>query len=696
MPLQNIQRSDPIVQGSWDSGMITSLPPEELPEDAAAFIKNYEFDDTGNLRGREPSVAFASLPDSNVISSLFHAKFSNGTEFFVYTSGTSLFTMDTAGVSTDRTGAFSFPAGTRWYWRMFDDFAIGVMGSSTQRPIKISSAAAVTTLNASAPFASRIEVWNSRLWLSGINANGTGNTLFASAINDPEDWTTTGDAGAITLGVDINDGDSIFALSVFRGNLFPYKERSIHVVSAISAPATIPSNLRVDLYTRNFGTRHQLTVQNVLDDQLFLSRSGVVSLTLAPLGDIAGAVISNNLIELDKLFPGNEGPNSSPTSIVIKQKQQYWLAIPDGIVPNSTTEYRLFVCDFSDINQKDVNGFPKVRWCVFDEDVYGSAYTEWPSDISGLTSYIISRVTSLGAGLSFVRYTGLSDNYNTTSISRQLLTRAYGDVGLRSLWYRFGMTFKKITSDISMKVNYYFNNSVDTPAGSYNHLSLSSVRNHNTLWKGFRKNGKGRKASLAQLEIIQNGAANGLILKSFSLEKTLLNHRRSKDAEIMANEITTINRDISVVGNITTGLDTLHSFTLVANSLANNGDYLKVRYGGTFATNDNDKRIQISFGGQVVDNTALFDQDGGVWDYDLTFVRFTATQVKITGTKSWGSISRDGAGTAAGNANISTIFTAITVPDLSSNSMIMLVEAEATATNDVQQGLSVIELSVQQ
>lgn len=536
MPLPSANRIDTIIQSSWDSGMITTLPPEELPEDAAARIDNFEFDDIGNLKTRVPTVDFLTTTEPEGLSSLFLARYSNGTDIYYFTQGTKLFKVNTDGTGlTDITGAFVFPNANRWFWVMFDDFAIGVNGSTTQRPIKITSAGTVTTLNGSAPFGAYCEVWNSRLWISGVGSNR--NTVFASAINDPEDWTVDDDAGAITLGVDINDGDLILAIKVFRGSLYVYKRNSIKVISAISAPATIPSNLRVDEYTSNVGCIAPATIQNILDDQVFLSHSGVMSLALAPLGEINSSLLSRNVAELSQLFITEDFPVSttSPFGFVFAQKQQYIIGISgtlsliDGVPTNNA-----WVMDYSDISKKDSEGLPKVRWCRFLDTCYGTVYENRPIAIgsAAFESYLIGQSPVFSQDTHIHTYSPNGGSPSLTgTVSKRLITRAFGIANKRTLWHRFSVGLMKLTTNVTFITNYYYDNFLTSVAGSYTHaLTGTPANNNRNRWKSFKKNDSGRKANLVQIEITANTADQGFIIKSIGIEKTELNFRRATNS----------------------------------------------------------------------------------------------------------------------------------------------------------------------
>src|SRR5262245_66413973 len=58
--------------------------------------------------------------------------------------------------------------------------------------------------------------------------------------------------------------------------------------------------------------------------------------------------------------------------------------------------------------------------------------------------------------------------------------------------------------------------------------------------------------------------------------------------------------NFSTVGNVGTGLDTLHTFTLPANSLATNNDELECRFGGCYANNTNATRSVFSVDGTKI------------------------------------------------------------------------------------------------
>lgn len=155
--------------------------------------------------------------------------------------------------------------------------------------------------------------------------------------------------------------------------------------------------------------------------------------------------------------------------------------------------------------------------------------------------------------------------------------------------------------------------------------------------------------------------------------------------------------DISTAANSGAGLDPLHSFSLPAGSLATNGDYLTIWYGGDFAANDNDKRLVFAFGGTAYEDTGLRDLDTNTgWSFMARITRLSPTSVLVShliGANLMGVTSADVLVGFATGAYIFARNTPITgLSNLGTNAQTLLVQGEATANDDVIQNLSIIDL----
>lgn len=153
--------------------------------------------------------------------------------------------------------------------------------------------------------------------------------------------------------------------------------------------------------------------------------------------------------------------------------------------------------------------------------------------------------------------------------------------------------------------------------------------------------------------------------------------------------------DISTPGNVGTGLDSLHSFSLPAASLAANNDWVRWTAGGKFGANDDNKRLVVTFDSQSMEDTGLIDIDGQDWKFMSTLIRLSSTSV-IHNTALWlGFLQFDSAGASAGTGGrFISRSTVLTVANLNSNNLTMLVQAEsATATNDnITQNQTIVEV----
>lgn len=140
------------------------------------------------------------------------------------------------------------------------------------------------------------------------------------------------------------------------------------------------------------------------------------------------------------------------------------------------------------------------------------------------------------------------------------------------------------------------------------------------------------------------------------------------------------------VGNVGTGLQTLFSFTFPAKSFkTDQQDCFHAILGGGFAANDDDKRLQLSFGGNVLGNTGLTDIDNfGFW-IELIGVRLSPTLMNIITLFTFGLIASNSTPTLSSTGGqISPIDNNIlTVNNMDTLSNELRLEGEsATATNN--------------
>ena len=154
-------------------------------------------------------------------------------------------------------------------------------------------------------------------------------------------------------------------------------------------------------------------------------------------------------------------------------------------------------------------------------------------------------------------------------------------------------------------------------------------------------------------------------------------------------------------GNNGTGLDTVLTFPFPARSIRANGDIFRATLGLGFASNDDDKRIQISFGipaaETVLINTGVADFDSRGCHIDLVAHRLSSTQVNISvgmvagaiAVTSGSVVTSTGARTDAMNFNVQTVNNMDTLI----NNLLLQVESATATNNNIIWNVGLIELT---
>jgi hypothetical protein len=131
--------------------------------------------------------------------------------------------------------------------------------------------------------------------------------------------------------------------------------------------------------------------------------------------------------------------------------------------------------------------------------------------------------------------------------------------------------------------------------------------------------------------------------------------------------------NVSEVGNIGGGEDNLMGYTLVANVLGTNGDYVEIEGYGKFAANGNNKRVRLYFGGTLIFDTTAIAANSGSWWIKAKVMREASADQKAI------------ASIIATSALLPPTST-FTDTSISTTSTIAIqFTGEATADNDIQQ-----------
>lgn len=169
---------------------------------------------------------------------------------------------------------------------------------------------------------------------------------------------------------------------------------------------------------------------------------------------------------------------------------------------------------------------------------------------------------------------------------------------------------------------------------------------------------------------------------------------------LFKNVLTTIHRDVTEIGNVGGGADNLHNYTLLANLLRTDNDYLRITYAWSISANDNDKQVTASFDGQTFMDTGSADLDLDVGVVASVFIiRLSSTSVRIASTVIANIVQITSAGAiitfGAGAVIVARTLDLTGITNLNANSVSIQVVGTGVADNDIIQNLSIIELCQQ-
>lgn len=158
-----------------------------------------------------------------------------------------------------------------------------------------------------------------------------GQSVKFSKVGDPTDWTTAGNAGSLPVSQHFASGQRAYGLGLYQGKLAVFTDQSIQLWNIDPDP----TGMALDRVIDGVGTRHHHSIVSLYGDLLFLSESGVRSLT----------TLANSLFPSDvdvglPIKPFTKPPTSltrtadgglvpSVKGIAAGPLSQYWVAAPN-------------------------------------------------------------------------------------------------------------------------------------------------------------------------------------------------------------------------------------------------------------------------------------------------------------------------------------------------------------------------------
>jgi hypothetical protein len=452
-------------------GINQALSPKDIGDHELVDALNFEFDEKRGLRKRDGvSEIFADNPVGDEISSIYDYRTQSGSSTVIYTEGATVWKAAAADIGTaaetDITNELVFDAVQRWQWVTFDDAAIGVNqtdnGDVNANPVELQTTGGVLGLLANAPKGNYIAVWNRRLWI--VDANNP-SILKGSALGNAEDWASGGGSGTVTAPIGEDEGERITGIIPFHDMLIIFK-RSRTYALVPGSPNVDARQYEVKLLSSTVGCVSIFTAQEILNDLIFLSDYGVMSLqAVATYGDFRKAMLSKNI---PKFLSLNKDSDIF-ASVVNPEKMQYWLAIPGS--NSDTTNTEVWVMDFRLLSE----GAP-VAWTRWDGGPAGASYGKVFYDgrpriyIGGYTNgYIMDE--SLNED-------DVDEGYEPSTVKYITKALSMDEPLSRKEFYRFGLEFEAETQTVTFNITWKMDldeTRVKTISGSFAELVTGSV-----------------------------------------------------------------------------------------------------------------------------------------------------------------------------------------------------------------------------
>jgi hypothetical protein len=160
-------------------------------------------------------------------------------------------------------------------------------------------------------------------------------------VGDPTDWTTAGNAGFLPVSQHFGAGQRAYGLGVYQGKLAVFTDRSVQLWTVDPDPTA----MAIDNVVDGIGTRHHGSIVSLNGDLLFLSDTGVRSLTtlqnsLFPSDVDVGLPVAQ-IAQPSTLVGGTATLPAYSTVLAVSALpfKQYWVAAPNDWTFGSADEY---------------------------------------------------------------------------------------------------------------------------------------------------------------------------------------------------------------------------------------------------------------------------------------------------------------------------------------------------------------------
>ena len=442
-----------LVINDFSGGKNTRVPGNRIADNELQDIFNMEYTPTGGLRSRKGRAKYntTAIGSAGKITGIFPCKYANGTRKFVVSEGTGLYVDDGAGVfSAIQTGLTS---GKYVQMAMLGNLAVFVNGAESPKKY---NGTTVSALGGSPP-ADPTMICSHRNHLFAAGASANPFLISASAVNNPEDWTTANDSWNGYCGY--QDGDPPIGMISFMDTfLYVFKRQAIWRIigsTGNSSSANVFTPERVASLT---GSVSQFSIVPVGSDVFFFDIEGVKS--LADTERAAGIEYPNLTFKIqDDINNLNQSKFSQFYAANHKQKSQYWLCVANAGQANNN---RVIVLDYA-LRTPGPMGilFPAVT--IFDHPMSAIALIEETTGADQLYGGDVS---------GFLWKLDTDDADGTADYSKWFKTKAF-DLGDPARYKNFKYLFARVKQEGSYNLSINWSMDLDNTGGGAYTMSLA-------------------------------------------------------------------------------------------------------------------------------------------------------------------------------------------------------------------------------
>lgn len=299
---------DIIQSNDFSEGWVTVLPPHLIGDGATPNVANVDFSESfGRLTKRKGFSVHTSGTGATPVCGLYEYVQADGDQFLVAAKNDDVYNITAGNWSTSILNAAGLN-GAHVNFTTFNDLLIIVSVNLTTSKWTGSGSAA-DLLGTPPSNVKYIDTHKRRVFMANSSAGAS--RLHFSALDDPEDWTTTNDAGFIDIG--LGDGDVITGIKSIGTVLLIFKNRSTWALYGSS-----PSTYSVRKLSPSVGCVAPKSIVACDKFAIFLSGDGVYSANSDGV-----ALVSYNI------KPTIEAIANATKALACagKYKTQYWLAV---------------------------------------------------------------------------------------------------------------------------------------------------------------------------------------------------------------------------------------------------------------------------------------------------------------------------------------------------------------------------------